>query len=215
MAYLRSKLGTWTAILIMAASIRAGQSWDLRLPYASLRVTLRVGTQKQPTFMHLLTGLRLQHPPRGTWSSVFGAFSLKWKPAKHPSFQSNVLRLSPLRIGTYSRTTLRILARRMLHKTDCEETSPQNGRRQERISHPVHCVHRARESPTGTKVRGRGCGADAGPGSRYSGRDALRVGALGTLSPRLGLPAGWGLSGISPGRDLDAFDGRTLRRRRI
>src|SRR5205809_7746731 len=51
-----------TAILIMAASIRAGQSWDLRLPYASLRV----GTQKQPTFMHLLTGLRLQHPPRGT-----------------------------------------------------------------------------------------------------------------------------------------------------
>src|SRR5438552_12611473 len=50
------------AILIMAASIRAGQSWDLRLPYASLRVTLRVGTQKQPTFMHLLTGLRLQHP---------------------------------------------------------------------------------------------------------------------------------------------------------
>src|SRR6266568_1884213 len=44
-----------TAILIMAASIRAGQSWDLRL-----------GTQKQPTFMHLLTGLRLQHPPRGT-----------------------------------------------------------------------------------------------------------------------------------------------------
>src|SRR6266700_2711293 len=55
-----------TAILIMAASMRAGQSWDLRLPYASLRVTLRVGTQKQPTFMHLLTGLRLQHPPRGT-----------------------------------------------------------------------------------------------------------------------------------------------------
>src|SRR5207245_9766597 len=53
------------AILIMAASIRAGQSWDLRLPYASLRVTLRVGTQKQLTFMHLLTGLRLQHPPRG------------------------------------------------------------------------------------------------------------------------------------------------------
>src|SRR6266700_4613115 len=52
------------AILILAASIRPGQSWDLRLPYASLRVTLRVGTQKQPTFMHLLTGLRLQHPPR-------------------------------------------------------------------------------------------------------------------------------------------------------
>src|SRR6266487_5868178 len=60
-----------TAILIMAASIRAGQSWDLRLPYASLRVTLRVGTQKQPTFMHLLTGLRLQHPPRGS-NSHFG-----------------------------------------------------------------------------------------------------------------------------------------------
>ena len=54
-----------SAILIIAASIRAGQSWDLRLPYASLRVTLRVGPQKQPTFMHLLTGLRLQHPPRG------------------------------------------------------------------------------------------------------------------------------------------------------
>ena len=103
----------------------------------------------------------------------------------------------------------------MLHKTDCEETSPQNGRRQERISDPVHCVHRARESPTGTKVRGRGCGADAGPGSRYSGRDALRVGALGTLSPRLGPFASLGLSESSPGRDLDAFDGRTLRRRRI
>src|SRR6266566_2128719 len=58
-------LGFGAAILIMAASIRAGQSWDLRLPYASLRVTLRVGTQKQPTFMHLLTGLRLRHPPRG------------------------------------------------------------------------------------------------------------------------------------------------------
>src|SRR6266566_7268635 len=72
MAYLRSKLGTWTAILIMAASIRAGQSWDLRLPYASLRVTLRVGTQKQPTFMHLLTGLRLQHPPRGSNSPFWG-----------------------------------------------------------------------------------------------------------------------------------------------
>jgi len=61
------------AILIMAASIRAGQSWDLRLPYASLRVTLRVGTQKQPTFMHLLTGLRLQHPPRGSNSHFGGA----------------------------------------------------------------------------------------------------------------------------------------------
>src|SRR6266567_7005412 len=59
------------AILIMAASIRAGQSWDLRLPYASLRVALRVGTQKHPTFMHLLTGLRLQHPPRGS-NSHFG-----------------------------------------------------------------------------------------------------------------------------------------------
>src|SRR5207247_2098030 len=58
------------AILIMAASIGAGQSWDLRLPYASLRVTLRVGTQKQPTFMHLLTGLRLQHPPRGNSATV-------------------------------------------------------------------------------------------------------------------------------------------------
>src|SRR5437667_8226278 len=57
------------AILIMAASFGAGQSWDLRLPYASLRVTLRVGTQKQPTFMHLLTGLRLQHPPRGSEAS--------------------------------------------------------------------------------------------------------------------------------------------------
>src|SRR6266700_4599851 len=57
------------AILILAASIRPGQSWDLRLPYASLRVTLRVGTQKQPTFMHLLTGLRLQHPPRGSEAS--------------------------------------------------------------------------------------------------------------------------------------------------
>src|SRR6266704_480863 len=72
MAYLRSKLGTWTAILIMAASIRAGQSWDLRLPYASLRVTLRVGTQKQPTFMHLLTGLRLQHPPKRQQFSFWG-----------------------------------------------------------------------------------------------------------------------------------------------
>src|SRR6266568_7584327 len=60
------------AILIMAASIGAGQSWDLRLPYASLRVTLRVGTQKQPTFMHLLTGLRLQHPPRGSHSLFWG-----------------------------------------------------------------------------------------------------------------------------------------------
>ena len=58
---------------IMAASIRAGQSWDLRLPYASLRVTLRVGTQKQPTFMHLLTGLRLQHPQRGSYSPFGGA----------------------------------------------------------------------------------------------------------------------------------------------
>src|SRR5436309_8045444 len=54
----------------MAASIRDGQSRDLRLPYASLRVTLRVGTQKQPTFMHLLTGLRLQHPPRGNSATV-------------------------------------------------------------------------------------------------------------------------------------------------
>src|SRR6266446_5091201 len=60
------------AILIMAASIRAGQSWDLRLPYASLRVTLRVGTQKQPTFMHLLTGLRLQHPPKRQQFSFWG-----------------------------------------------------------------------------------------------------------------------------------------------
>src|SRR6266581_4254525 len=56
----------------MAASIRAGQSWDLRLPYASLRVTLRVGTQKQPTFMHLLTGLRLQHPPKRQQFSLWG-----------------------------------------------------------------------------------------------------------------------------------------------
>src|SRR5437773_8836805 len=61
------------AILIMAASIRAGQSWDLRLPYASLRVTLRVGTQKQPTFMHLLTGLRLQHPPKRQQFSFWGS----------------------------------------------------------------------------------------------------------------------------------------------
>ena len=65
------------AILIMAASIRAGQSWDLRLPYASLRVTLRVGTQKQPTFMHLLTGLRLQHPPRGSNSHLCGSEASK------------------------------------------------------------------------------------------------------------------------------------------
>src|SRR6266568_7706083 len=66
-----------TAILIMAASMRAGQSWDLRLPYASLRVTLRVGTQKQPTFMHLLTGLRLQHPPRGSNSHFGGSEASK------------------------------------------------------------------------------------------------------------------------------------------
>src|SRR6266487_4045349 len=66
-----------TAILIMAASIRTGQSWDLRLPYASLRVTLRVGTQKQPTFMHLLTGLRLQHPPRGSNSHLCGSEASK------------------------------------------------------------------------------------------------------------------------------------------
>src|SRR5438445_8092705 len=65
------------AILIMAASIGARQSWDLRLPYASLRVTLRVGTQKQPTFMHLLTGLRLQHPPRGSNSHFGGSEASK------------------------------------------------------------------------------------------------------------------------------------------
>src|SRR5437667_3410885 len=86
----------------MAASIRAGQSWDLRLPYPSLRVTLRVGTQKQPTFMHLLTGLRLQHPPRGSNSHLCSSEASKRELPGSESQNDNCCRKSaPTNVGGY------------------------------------------------------------------------------------------------------------------